>query len=168
MHGCFPGLLIPSFLTMLDRRAFKAGSRCYRQPGHTSVIGRINYISRYGISSHEAAALVIARRIQGYSESPVPARTASPLPARNRGEHVWKFWSRLKEIAGVVITITDSIEGGPYRAPQAALKYNKKSFIRTTAHPYGHLPKLFGKAPVVIQILQLFKQGTCVIQGANP
>lgn len=87
-----------AFLTFLDRRAFRQGVDVFSDnPAFTSVIGKMNFMSRYGITPHEAAALAIARRIQGYSESPDPARTASPLPARNRGEHVWKYWRRLKD-----------------------------------------------------------------------
>jgi len=87
-----------TFLTMLERRAYRNGVEVYRDnPAFTSVIGKINFMSRYGISPHESAALVIARRIQRYSESPSPSRTAFPLPARNRGKHVWTFWRRLKD-----------------------------------------------------------------------
>ncbi len=92
------GFAYSSFLTMLDRRSFKAGVKVFSvNPAFTSVIGRANYMSRYGITAHEAAALIIARRAQRYSESPAPARTASPLPVRNRGGHVWKYWRRSKE-----------------------------------------------------------------------
>ena len=92
------GFAYSSFLTMLDRRAFKAGVTVFSvNPAFTSVIGMANYMSRYGITKHEAAALIIARRAQRYSESPAAARTASPLPVRNRGEHVWKYWRRSKE-----------------------------------------------------------------------
>jgi hypothetical protein len=58
-------------------------------------------MSCYGISLHGAAALVIASRNQGYSESPAPAGTASPLPVKNQGEHVWKYWRRLKDGGGL-------------------------------------------------------------------
>ncbi len=86
------GFAYSTFLNMLDRRAFKAGVGVLSvNPAYTSVIGRNNYMSHYGISLHEAAALAIARRVQGYSESPIPGRTASPLPVRNREEHIWKF-----------------------------------------------------------------------------
>jgi hypothetical protein len=91
------GFAYGSFLSLLDRRAFKSGIGVFSvNPAYTTVIGTVNYLSRYGLTCHEAAAFVIARRVQGYSESPAPARTASPLPVRNRGEHVWKFWGRLK------------------------------------------------------------------------
>lgn len=92
------GYAYSTFLTMLDRRAAKEGVMIYSiNPAFTSVIGIMNYMSRCGITQHEAAAFVIARRAQQYSELPTPARAASPLPVRNRGEHVWKFWRRLKD-----------------------------------------------------------------------
>jgi hypothetical protein len=92
------GFAYSAFLTLLDRRAFKSGVQVFPvNPAYTTVIGKTNYLSRYGMTSHEAAAFIIARRVQRYSESPVPARTASPLPGRNRGEHVWKFWRRQKD-----------------------------------------------------------------------
>lgn len=52
------------------------GSRCYKEdivlkkvnPAYTSLIGRIKYQKRFGISVHEAAAICIARKGIGYSE----------------------------------------------------------------------------------------------------
>ncbi len=110
-----------TFLNTLDRRAFKSGVIVYTDnPAYTSVIGKVNFMGRYGITSHEAAAIVIARRIQRYSETPIkeawnlpmraeiknkkhiktesPASTnsTSPVPGRKRGKHVWSFWIRLK------------------------------------------------------------------------
>ncbi len=95
------GFAYSTFLTILDRKAFRAGVRVLPvNPAYTSVIGRNSYMAHHGISPHEAAALVIARRAQKYSESPMPSRIASPLPARNRGEHIWKFWSKIKTRGG--------------------------------------------------------------------
>lgn len=62
-------------------------------PAYTSVIGRIKYAKRSGVSVHQAAALAIGRRGMGYRES-APVRSEIPdgkgdhfifeLPARNR------------------------------------------------------------------------------------
>ena len=85
------------FLTLLDTRAYKRGVLVYTDnPAYTSIIGKVNFMGRYGISPHEAAAVAIARRIQGYSELPDPSRTAIALPARNRGMHVWSVWGKVK------------------------------------------------------------------------
>ncbi len=76
-------------------------------PAFTSVIGRVKYAKRYGLSIHHSAALTIARRSLGFSEKPprlsgeIPdgkgGHVALPLPARNRGKHVWSFWGVLSK-----------------------------------------------------------------------
>ena len=84
-------------------------SRGYRQgvevhqvnPAFSSVIGRVKFMERYGLSVHQAAALVLARRLLGCSERiprlrvcPVGngVRVAFTLPARKRVKHVWRYW----------------------------------------------------------------------------
>lgn len=72
---------------------------------YTSVIGRVNYAKKYGLSIHHAAALVIARRHMGFSEKPSCDQVKIPdgkgdhvtflLPERNRGKHVWSYWARV-------------------------------------------------------------------------
>ena len=43
-------------------------------PAYSSVIGRVKFMERYGLSVHQAAALVLARRLLGCSERhPAPA-----------------------------------------------------------------------------------------------
>jgi IS605 OrfB family transposase len=74
-------------------------------PAYSSVIGRVKFSKRYGLSIHHAAAVVIARRSLRFSEKPpsslkdIPdgkgGHVALSLPVRNRGEHVWTFWRRL-------------------------------------------------------------------------
>ena len=60
-------------------------SRGYRQgvevqqvnPACSSVIGRVKFMERYGLSVHQAAALALARRLLGCSER-IPRRQVSP------------------------------------------------------------------------------------------
>ena len=85
-------------------------SRGYRQgvevqqvnPAFSSVIGRVKFMERYGLSVHQAAALVLARRLLGCSER-IPASTglspvgngvqvAFTVPVRKRVKHVWTYW----------------------------------------------------------------------------
>jgi IS605 OrfB family transposase len=94
------------FRAFLESRASKSGVRVYKvNPAFTSVIGRVKYASKYGLTVHHAAALVIARRICRFSErTPSCCRNkvlipnnkgghvTFSLPARNRGKHVWSFW----------------------------------------------------------------------------
>ena len=69
-----------------------------------SVIGRVKFVERYGLSVHQAAALVLARRSLGFSER-IPRRWICPvgngvhvafaLPARKRVKHVWTYWGAI-------------------------------------------------------------------------
>jgi IS605 OrfB family transposase len=95
-----------SILTHLKFRAYKKGIEIQEvNPAYTSLIGRVKFSKRYGMSIHQAAALVIARRSVRFSENPpsslkdIPdgrsGHVALSLPARNRGEHVWALWRRI-------------------------------------------------------------------------
>ena len=70
-------------------------------PAFSSVIGRVKFMERYGLSVHQAAALALARRLLGCSEriprlrvAPVGngVRVAFTVPARKRVKHVWTYW----------------------------------------------------------------------------
>ena len=85
-------------------------SRGYREgvevnqvnPAFSSVIGRVKFMERYGLSVHQAAALVLARRLLGCSER-IPRQRVAPVgngvhvaftvPARKRVKHVWTYWA---------------------------------------------------------------------------
>ncbi len=91
------GFAYSTFLTLLDRRAAKEGVTVIDvNPAFTSVIGKHNFMNRYGITPHEAAAIAIARRAQRYSEQPDAARANSSVPARTRGKHIWSYWRTVK------------------------------------------------------------------------
>ena len=61
-------------------------SRGYRQgvevkqvnPAFSSIVGRVKFMERYGLTIHQAAALVLARRSLGYSER-IPRRWVCPV-----------------------------------------------------------------------------------------
>ena len=87
-------------------------SRGYREgvevnqvnPAFSSVVGRVKFMERYGLSVHQAAALVLARRLLGCSER-IPHRRVCPVgngvhvafrvPARKRVKHVWTYWGAI-------------------------------------------------------------------------
>ena len=87
-------------------------SRCHREgvgihqvnPAFSSVIGRVKFMERYGLSVHHAAALVLARRLLGCSER-IPRRWIAPtgnggrvafrVPVRKRVKHVWTYWGAI-------------------------------------------------------------------------
>lgn len=102
------------FFVFLLARAFKNGIAVHRvNPTFTSIMGRLNYAVRYGLSTHLAAALCIARRHQKFSEAPysptgkIPdgkgSHVAFVLPVRNRTKHVWHFWGQVKKKLSTVL-----------------------------------------------------------------
>ena len=92
--------------TMLRRRAEREAVELVEvNPAYTSVIGRVNYSRRYGISVHIGASVAIARRAACLSErvnyiySYRGCRNALPAPAEAR-RHVWRQWAGVrKELA---------------------------------------------------------------------
>jgi len=83
-------------------RGYREGVEVHQvNPAFSSVIGRVKFMERYGLSVHQAAALVLARRLLGYSER-IPRRRVCPVgngvqvafavPARKRVKHVWTYW----------------------------------------------------------------------------
>ena len=83
-------------------RGYRHGVEVHQvNPAYSSVIGRVKFMERYGLSVHQAAALVLARRSLGFSER-IPRRWACPvgngvhvafaLPARKGVKHVWTYW----------------------------------------------------------------------------
>lgn len=146
-------LAYSTFIQMLTRRAYRFGVKTFSDnPAYTSVIGRFNYKDRYGISAHESAAIVMARRIQKYSESPIlsPSRTASPLPVRNRGKHVWSFWRRLKDSSAI---------GDKYRMAGC----NRRSSQDATASSESILPS--SQTPVAYDNKALSVNPVCKSRG---
>jgi len=95
-----------NLLNAIEAKAARDGIEVFSvNPAFTSVIGRVKFARRYGLGSHQAAALVIARRHFRFNER-IPMRPAPvslgryqvtfwPL-AKTAGEHVWKCWGRVQ------------------------------------------------------------------------
>ena len=86
----------------LISRGYREGVEVHQvNPAFSSVIGRVKFMERYGLSVHQAAALVLARRLLNCSER-IPRRWVCPVgngvhvaftvPARKRVKHVWTYW----------------------------------------------------------------------------
>lgn len=91
-----------TIIRTIKSRAFRFGVHIHEvNPAYTSLLGRIKFAKRYGLSIHQAAALCIGRRFLGFSERPprhlndIPdgkdGHVTLPLPVRNRSKHVWSF-----------------------------------------------------------------------------
>ncbi|MGO0122519.1 transposase [Desulfothermobacter acidiphilus] len=75
----------------------KRGMAVFTVPAHfTSLIGFFKYAETYGLSAHQAAALVIARRALGFGEK-VPEALIQKLPGRSpvEGRTHRKLWGKL-------------------------------------------------------------------------
>lgn len=99
------GLSYSAIKRIIAARAYDAGIEVISvNPAYTSIIGRINFAGRFGISIHQGAALAIARRGLGFSEKPATAGVFLPngthvtlaLPVRNRAKHVWAQWAGIQ------------------------------------------------------------------------
>ena len=86
-------------------RGYRQGVEIYQvNPAFSSVIGRVKFMERYGLSIHQAAALVLARRLLGCSEG-IPRLRVCPVgngvqvaffvPVRKRVKHVWTHWGAI-------------------------------------------------------------------------
>ena len=86
-------------------RGYREGVEVHQvNPAFSSVIGRVKFMERYGLSVHQAAALVLARRLLGCSER-IPRRRVCPVgngvqvaftvPVRKRVKHVWTYWGAI-------------------------------------------------------------------------
>ena len=83
-------------------RGYREGVEVHQvNPAYSSVMGRVKFMERYGLTVHQAAALVLARRLLGCSER-IPRRWVAPIgngvhiaftvPVRKRVQHVWTYW----------------------------------------------------------------------------
>jgi IS605 OrfB family transposase len=104
-----------TILTHFAARSARSGVQVYWvNPAYTSLIGRVKFAKRYGLSIHHAAALCIGRRFLGVSERAPPAVGIIPdgkgshvtldLPARNRSRHVWSHWAAINRKLRVALT----------------------------------------------------------------
>jgi len=79
-------------ITAIKARAEKMSVAVFDvNPAYTSQIGKIKYMKRLGISIHEAASFVIARRAMGFKEKLPPVLRAL-LPEKMIGAHHWAQW----------------------------------------------------------------------------
>jgi len=113
-------------LTYLKSRGSSKGIEVHSiNPAFTSLIGRVKFAKRYGITTHMAAALCIGRRFLGVSERMPQGQRDIPdgkgghvtldLPVRNRSRHVWHQWGQLNKKLPAALT-AHFRAGDPYRS----------------------------------------------------
>jgi IS605 OrfB family transposase len=85
------------FDTLMSSQCFRHGVQLLKEnPAYTSTIGKVKFSHGYGLSTHMAAAMAIARRGLSFGER-LRAKTQLrlSLPVRNREKHVWSDWRKL-------------------------------------------------------------------------
>ncbi|TKC14926.1 IS200/IS605 family accessory protein TnpB-related protein [Robertmurraya kyonggiensis] len=79
-------------ISTIKNRASKMGVAVFEiNPAYTSQIGKIKYMKRFGISIHQSASYVIARRAMRFKET-LPPVLHSLLPEKIAGLHHWAQW----------------------------------------------------------------------------
>jgi len=83
-----------SLLKGLEREAIRQGVEVIKvNPAYTSIIGRYKYQKQFGLTVHQAAAMVIARRGYRYSEKlPEAVRAILPKKVKESNKHQWSQW----------------------------------------------------------------------------
>lgn len=124
-------------LSVIKARCFDGGIECIDvNPAYTSVIGKCKFMTRYGLSSHQAAACSIARRGLDFSERPnCHDSLASVLPVWNRNEHVLTFWRKVIREKAVFATLSLLSKSQSSRARKPATVMQKRNDItRISCH----------------------------------
>ena len=112
-------------------------------PAYTSLIGRLKFARRYGLSVHASAALAIGRRAMTLSERPPRvehldgAVHGTPHRPEDRRGHVWRVWARLARE-----TAAHAARG---RAGRKAGSGSVEARART--RPTGFVPSSVGRPP---------------------
>jgi IS605 OrfB family transposase len=129
----------------LRSRAWKSGVEVLEvNPAYTSIIGRVKFSKRYGLSVHHAAALVIGRRHLKVSErvprhlDSIPdgkgGHVALSLPVRNRDKHVWHIWRMVNRNFKTVLA-------AHFRAMKHRSSSSKSASVtHTTSNLAGEIP----------------------------
>lgn len=144
-----------SILIHLKARGASKGIEVYNvNPAFTSLIGRVKFAKRYGLSIHIAAALCIGRRYLGCSERmPQPCQefpdgkgghVTLDLPVRNRTRHVWHQWKLLSKKLPAALT-----------AHFRTVKHRSLS-PPTTTPVTEILPDIIGEIPIRESLTLLF------------
>lgn len=144
-----------SILTHINSSAQKLGIEVKEvNPAYTSIIGRVKFSKRYGLSIHHAAALSIARRSLRFSEklpfslSSIPdgkgGYVALSLPVRNRDKHVWSLWKKVsKELTVVLVAHFRAMKNRSSSTCKTACEMQKTSEVAGEIPAYESSELLF-------------------------
>ncbi len=142
-----------AILTHIKSRGWNKKIQVHQvNPAYTSLIGKVKFASRYGLSLHHAAALCIGRRFLNLSEK-VPrhldkipdgkdGHIALSLPVRNRNKHVWSLWRQINKKTQAALA--------------ARFRTKRSSSTVKTAPETENLPDSDGETPTRESLASLF------------
>lgn len=106
------GFAYSSFQALIEAKAKKAGVKIRRiNPAYTSQIGHMKFMARYGLSSHEAAACVIARRGYFFKPEKIKYDTVLTFPkGLDRKQSNFSKWRTLTNYYKKEYAFQDKIE----------------------------------------------------------
>ena len=131
-------------LQTLQSRGYRHGIHVHEiHPAFTSLLGRIKFAKRYGLSIHHAAALCIGRRYSGFSER-VPSDLGEipdgkggyvfvTVPVRNQAKHAWSHLRKIHQRVQAALA-------AQYRAVKPIFPSSKR-------RKRQKIPVLFGESP---------------------
>jgi len=97
------GFVWSTFLKTIERTAARKGVPFTKEkPPFSSIIGILKYQQQYGLSNHEAAGYVLARRGLGIDSESVPKPLVVKFIQSTSGFQLlnnWKQWSAIKKAA---------------------------------------------------------------------
>lgn len=103
------------FETMLKQRALKVGIQVAKiNPSYTSIVGQFKFMRKYGLSSHGAAACMIARKGMGFGFPALGKERKKALsklkPELNMNIDNYKAWVSLSSVVKRNFTFVDRIQ----------------------------------------------------------
>lgn len=103
------------FETMLKQRALKEGIQVAKiNPSYTSIVGQFKFMRKYGLSSHGAAACMIARKGMGFGFPALGKERKKALsklkPELNMNIDNYKAWASLSSEVKQNFTFVDRIQ----------------------------------------------------------
>ena len=108
------GFVWSAFLKAVERRAARKGVPLIKKkPPFSSIIGILKYQEQYGLSNHESAGYVLARRGLGIDNEKVPKPLVARFIKKTDGFRYlnnWKQWGAIKKAAVAAIKEITSSE----------------------------------------------------------
>jgi hypothetical protein len=108
-----PRFVWSKFLEAIERKAVREGVPFIKvPPPFTSTIGILKYQQQYGLSTHQSASYVIARRGLGFDNEEVPKPLIRSFIKARKGFKDLTNWKQWSSISQAVLAAMKKIKKG--------------------------------------------------------